>query len=130
MGMDPSRMMGSMMGGMPGMPNPNDPMAKLLTKRVRTDFLIQFIWQPPAPDAKPEEVAEINKKLREAEADPKNKGAVTVSEEAMASAAEGAAKQNLDAQAKAAEAQAKAAAAPAPGATPAPTPGATGATPK
>ncbi len=130
-----ARMRGGMMGAMPGAPGANDPMAKMLTKRIRTDFLIQFVWQPPTPDTKPEEVAEIQKKLREAEADPKNKGAVTVSEEAMASATEAAAKQNLDAQAKAAEAQAKAAAAAptaTPGATPtaAPTPGTPGATPK
>ncbi|HEY2158494.1 MAG TPA: type IV pilus assembly protein PilM, partial [Isosphaeraceae bacterium] len=129
MGMDQSRMMGAMMGSVPGMPNANDPLAKMLTKRVRTDFLIQFVWQPPAPDSKPEEIAEINKKLRDAEADPKNKGAVQVSEEALASATEAAAKQNLDVQTKAAEAQAKAAAAaPAPGATP--TTGAPGAAPK
>jgi hypothetical protein len=95
---------------MPGMPtNPNDPTAKMLTKRIRTDFLIQFIWQPPAADAKPEELAEIEKKLREAEADPKSKGAVAVPEDVMARDAEAAAKKKMDALTKAAEAQAKAA---------------------
>ncbi len=118
-GMDPRMMMG-MAGGMatPGMPtNPNDPTAKMLTKRVRTDFLIQFLWQPPAPDAKPEDQGEIQKKLTEAETAKENKGAVPVSEDAMAEAAAAAAKKKVDAATKAIEAQAKAAAAqPAPGA--------------
>ena len=126
-GMDARSMMGMYGGGMPGMPtNPNDPMAKMLTKRNRTDFLIQFVWQPLAPDVKPEETAEIDKKLREAEADPKNKGVVPVPEDAMANEAEAAAKKKVDAMAKAAEAQAKAAEAQAkaaPAATPTPTPG-------
>jgi hypothetical protein len=109
--------------------NPNDPTAKLLTKRMRTDFLIQFIWQPPAADAVPEEIAEIQKKLTEAEADPKNKGAVPVSEDVMARDTEAAAKQKIDALAKAAEAQAKAAGAAAPAAT-TPAPAAPAAAPK
>ncbi len=105
-GMDPRMMMGGVpgMAGMGGAPGANDPMAKMLTKRVRTDFLLQFIWQPPAPDAPPEELAEINKKLKEAEG--ANKGAVTVSEEEMASGAEAAAKQKLTSMADAAKAEA------------------------
>ena len=105
-------MMSMYMGGMgaPACPvTANDPTAKLLTKRVRTDFLIQFVWQPPAPDAKPEEREEVEKKLREAEADQKNKGAVAIPEDTMAKEAEAAAKKKMDALAKAAEAQAKAA---------------------
>ena len=121
--MDPRGMSSMGMPGMPGMAGPNDPTAKLLTKRMRTDFLIQFIWQPPEPDAKPEEIAEIDKKLREAENNPQNKGAVPVPEDVMARDAEAAAQKKMKALADAAEAQAKAAeaqakSAPAPAAAP------------
>ena len=114
--------------------NQNDPNAKKLTTLTRTDFLIQFIWQPPAPDAQIESQEEIRKKLAEAEADEKNKGAVPIpKEDDLAKLSEEKSKQLIEAvEKKVREFEAKAKAEPAkaaspkapasvPGAAPAPT---------
>ncbi len=94
MGMMGMEGMGPGGGGM----NPNDPASKMLTKRTRTDFLIQFIWQPPAgPSADPKaEYDDILKKLREAEADPKAKGAVPVPDEQLDAASRKTAQDRAD----------------------------------
>jgi type IV pilus assembly protein PilM len=67
-------MMG-MEGGMGRGAGAADPKAKLVTQ-TRTDFLIQFIWQPPTPEKPAKPIEEIRKALLEAENDPKNKEAV------------------------------------------------------
>ena len=48
-----------------------------LTLLTRTDFLIQFVWQPPKPEDQPkteeerkEKLAEIEKELAEAAKEP------------------------------------------------------------
>ena len=66
--------MGSMMAGMkgrmgmgmgmPGMGGGEDAKKKLTTL-TRTDFLIQFIWQPPKPEDKPKDAEEAKTKLEE-----------------------------------------------------------------
>ncbi len=43
---------------------------------TRTDFLIQFIWQPPTAEKPAKPIEEIRKELLAAESDEKNKGAV------------------------------------------------------
>jgi type IV pilus assembly protein PilM len=80
---------GSMMGNAP-----NDAVAKLITKRARTDFILQFVWQPTTP---PEAIADIDKKIRDAENDAKNAGAVKVpTEEELADVSTKAAKKKLE----------------------------------
>src|SRR5262249_14350766 len=67
--------------GMGGMPN--DPNRPKLVTLTRTDFLIQFVWQPPtqegpaksAEERKAElttKIAEVTKQMREAEAKKSN----------------------------------------------------------
>ena len=58
-------------GGMGGA----DAAAKKLTTLTRTDFLIQFAWQPPTTAAPPKAIDEIRKELIEAE---KAKGSVKI----------------------------------------------------
>ena len=67
-------------GGMSGMAGPAD-LTKRITMLTRTDFLIQFIWQPPKPEDQPKDAKarmekrdEIAKLLLEAE---KNSSVVT-----------------------------------------------------
>ncbi len=93
------------------------PELKTLT---RTDFKIDFIWQPPGPDAKPEELAAIVKKLSDAVA--KSKGAVTIDidEAALTKASTEASARLFDKQAGAGSAPA---AAPPTSSSPSPTPG-------
>jgi len=78
---------GTMMGRGPGMGGPamgmpmgpgssKDAQKRLLT-RTRTDFLIQFIWQPPTPEQPGQPIEEIRKALVEAEKDQKNTGALS-----------------------------------------------------
>jgi hypothetical protein len=57
------------MGMMPGAAN-----QPKLTTLTRTDFLIQFVWQPPKPEEKPKtpeerktKIAEIDKQMRDAQ---------------------------------------------------------------
>ena len=87
MGMAPS--MGPGMG--PGMYfNPNAQAdEKRLVKLTRTDFLIQFVWQPPKPEElKPEELAkkveEVTKLLTDAQ---KNNAVVMIPKEQAIEAA-------------------------------------------
>ncbi len=63
---------GGMMGGGPGMGG--DATKKAQTTLTRTNFLIQFAWQPPTTAAPPKAMDEIRKELLEAE---KVKGSVT-----------------------------------------------------
>ncbi len=123
-------MPGGMMGGMAGMKGrgmnfglntgAND--AKKLVKLTRTDFLIQFVWQPPAADKPSKSIDEIRKDLEAVESDEKNKGAIAALDISKV-------EQQLDQESvkgsenmiKAAEAaEAKAAKAPAPGTAAAP----------
>ena len=60
--------------------------AKLQTL-TRTDFLIQFIWQPPTAEKPAKPIEEIRKELLAAETDEKNKGAVRAVETAKVEAA-------------------------------------------
>jgi hypothetical protein len=94
-------------GDYPGGPggNANDPAVKNLVKRTRTDFLIQFVWQPPTPETPSESWDDIAKKLKEAEADPKNKGAVQVTETELSTLSEAKSKERLDAMAAQAAAE-------------------------
>ncbi len=84
---------------------------------TRTDFKIEFIWQPPDSSKPPEDVAEIRKKMRAEE--EKSKGAITVLDEA--SLASKAKKKTDDAQ-KRAEANVNGGPAVPPAAPPAATP--------
>ena len=70
---------GEMMGGpgmMPGMMGGTgaDAKKKLVTQ-TRTDFLIQFVWQPPTAEKPAKPIEEIRKLLADAQNDPKNTGA-------------------------------------------------------
>jgi type IV pilus assembly protein PilM len=65
-------MMSMMMGGMTGKA---DTKAKVVTQ-TRTDFMIQFIWQPPTPEKPVKSLEDFRKALVEAENDPKNKQAI------------------------------------------------------
>jgi type IV pilus assembly protein PilM len=83
MGMGMDSMMGAMggsgaYGAMAGGSGDAGATAKApeLKTLTRTDFKIDFIWQPPAPDAKPPDLAEIQKLLKDAE--DKSKGAALV----------------------------------------------------
>ncbi len=60
-------MMGSM--GMPGMGNAaaKDDVSKRMTRLTRTDFMIQFIWQPPKVDELPKTPEEYQTKIKEIE---------------------------------------------------------------
>ena len=134
-------MMGGMMSGMmggrgPGMMGGMNQEAKNIVKLTRTDFLLQFVWQPPTAEAPTKSIDEYRADLLAAETDEKNKGAMAaidiskVEQKLTEESIKGS--QNLI---KATEEQvtkamnAAAAATPAtPGATPA-TPGATPATP-
>jgi hypothetical protein len=149
MGRMPTGMPAGMPGmGMPGMPygmgmgmvpgDRNQPQIHTLT---RTDFLIQFLWQPPTqegPPKSPEElkaefttkVAEATKAMREAEAKKSNAVVTLPKEEAIESASKAASREVEKVLSKAA-APAGPAAAPAAGApAPAPAPGAPAAPPK
>ncbi len=52
-----------------------DAKKKLVTK-TRTDFLLQFVWQPPTKEKPAKPIDEIRKDLIAAQSDEKNKGAV------------------------------------------------------
>ena len=54
---------GGMMPGMGGMAGGAD--AKKLTTLTRTDFLIQFIWQPVKPEDQPKDAEELKTKFQE-----------------------------------------------------------------
>jgi type IV pilus assembly protein PilM len=54
---------GGVMGGMMG--SGQDEMSKKLSYLTRTDFLIQFVWQPPKPDDRPKDAEERKAKLEE-----------------------------------------------------------------
>ena len=69
------RGMEDMMGAMGGMGGAAAKKKQLVTQ-TRTDFLIQFVWQPPTPDKPAKPIEEIRKALAAAENDEKNKGAV------------------------------------------------------
>ena len=56
-----------MMGGA------NNKKQQSLVTQTRTDFLIQFVWQPPTVEKPAKPIEEIRKALAEAENDPKNK---------------------------------------------------------
>lgn len=89
--------MGGMLSGMAGSASGGaDPKAKLKTL-TRTNFKIEFIWQPPAPDAKPDDLAEVKKKQDEARAKTKNAVAVIPNEDAMLKASIGLSEQALHA---------------------------------
>jgi type IV pilus assembly protein PilM len=60
-------------GGMSGAAK--DKKAPVVTL-TRTDFLIQFIWQPPTPEKPAKSIEEIRKALADAENDPKNLEAI------------------------------------------------------
>ena len=91
-GGDQSAMMASMMksmAGMGGMMGAMGAQGKEAEKRrvtlTRTDFLIQFVWQPPKPEEQPkteeeraEKVAEITKQMVEAQ---KNSSVITMRKE-------------------------------------------------
>ncbi len=49
---------------------------KKVVKLTRTDFLIQFVWQPPTAEKPAKPIDEIRKALLAAESDEKNKGAI------------------------------------------------------
>jgi type IV pilus assembly protein PilM len=63
-----------MMGG-PGMMGGNASAGKSapLVTQTRTDFLIQFVWQPPTPEKPAKAIADIRKELYDIENDPKVK---------------------------------------------------------
>jgi type IV pilus assembly protein PilM len=129
---------------MPGMPygmgmgmTPGDRNQPQLVTLTRTDFLIQFLWQPPTqegPLKSPEErqaefttkVAEATKAMREAEAKKSNAVVTLPKEEAIESASKAASREVEKVLSKSA-APAGPAAAPATGA---PAPGAPAAPPK
>ena len=67
--------MGAGMGGIPGAAD-----AAKLVKLTRTDFLIQFIWQPPTADKPVKPIDEIRKDLIAAQSDEKNKGAIAAAD--------------------------------------------------
>ena len=70
-------MMSSMMGGRgPGMMGGLNQEQKNLVKLTRTDFLLQFIWQPPTADKPAKTIDEYRAELLVAESDEKNKGAM------------------------------------------------------
>jgi type IV pilus assembly protein PilM len=71
--MDLSSMMSNMRPGMPAGKTKSKAEIKETTL-TRTDFMIQFIWQPPDPTKPLEDLAEIHKKLDEAA--KKNQGAI------------------------------------------------------
>jgi hypothetical protein len=66
--------MGGQMGGVDATKN--------MTYLTRTDFLIQFVWQPPTTETPAQAYEEIVKAIREAETNEKNKGAVKIPTEA------------------------------------------------
>jgi type IV pilus assembly protein PilM len=72
--MDPRMGMG-MNGGMGLGGNASASKTPLVTQ-TRTDFLIQFVWQPPTPDKPGKTLAEYRKELTDIENDPKVKEVV------------------------------------------------------
>ena len=75
--------MAGMMGGMMGRGrnagfgnNAGGVDAKKLVKLTRTNFLIQFVWQPPTAEKPAKPIEDIRKDLIAAESDEKNKGAI------------------------------------------------------
>ena len=71
--------MGSAMGrgmGLGAMGMGNTAASKNLVKLTRTDFLIQFVWQPPTTEKPARPIEDIRKELVAAETDEKNKGAI------------------------------------------------------
>jgi type IV pilus assembly protein PilM len=160
---DMPRGMPGMAGGMPGMPGmpynmgmgtmPNDPNRPKLVLLSRTDFLIQFVWQPPAqegPAKTPEErqaelktkIAEVTKQMRDAEAKKSSTAVVLPKGEDIEKASAAASREVENALSKAAAPAAPAAGAPpgpgtaappgapAPAPAPAPGPGTPAAPPK
>jgi len=59
--------MGPGMGMMPGMFGGQSKDAKKMVKHTRTDFLLQFVWQPPKPEDIPATPEERQEKLKEIE---------------------------------------------------------------
>ena len=127
-GMGMEGMMG-MYSGMRGMRGMGGPMGKDsekdIRKLTRTDFLIQFVWVPPAPSDEdkaktPEELLEARKaqleeiKTKMQEAEKAKAGSITVPAEADLEKASSKQSDEID------NAINKALSAPAPGATPAP----------
>jgi type IV pilus assembly protein PilM len=72
-GFDPRMQGGGMYGGGVGANKKNQ---NPVVTQTRTDFLIQFIWQPPTPEKPAKPIEEIRKALVEAETDPKNLEAI------------------------------------------------------
>lgn len=104
---------GAMMGGA-GAAGRNQPEETTLT---RTNFMIQFLWQPPAPDVATKPAVEIAKALAEAE---KGQGALRpVDVSSIVAKSQELQKKKIQEQLKAL------AAAPAPGSAPTPAPAAT-----
>ena len=63
-------------GGAGGMGGSNAKKNNPVVTLTRTDFLIQFVWQPPTPDKPSKPIEEIRKALKDAEDDPKNLEAI------------------------------------------------------
>jgi type IV pilus assembly protein PilM len=63
-------------GGGPGMGGTSAAKKTPVVTQTRTDFLIQFIWQPPTPEKPAKPIEDIRKALVEAENDPKNLEAI------------------------------------------------------
>ena len=61
--------------GMPGMPGAATEAQKLV-QLTRTDFLLQFVWQPPTAEKPTKTIDEYRAELAAAESDEKNKGAM------------------------------------------------------
>jgi type IV pilus assembly protein PilM len=128
-GMDMMKqMMGSGMPGMMGGVAPKEQEKIEESKITRTNFMIQFLWQPPAPGGTPEKVEDIAKKLKEAQ--DKAKGAIPyldpAEEEKISVASKQATQKKLDEQ----EEKLKALSTPPPpGTTPGAAPAAPGAAP-
>jgi type IV pilus assembly protein PilM len=68
--------MEEMMSGYGGMMGGAAAKKTQVVTQTRTDFLIQFIWQPPTPEKPVKPIEEIRKDLAAAENDEKSKGAV------------------------------------------------------
>jgi len=100
-GMNMDGMMGMYGGRTGGSAKSEKPEMKTLT---RTDFKIDFIWQPPAPGTKPRDLKEIEKELNEAAA--KFKGAISLDEAKLSKASEEKSARRLEQKLNAANSQA------------------------
>jgi type IV pilus assembly protein PilM len=134
--------------GMPGMPYgmgmggmPNDPNRPKLVTLTRTDFLIQFVWQPPtqegpaksAEERKAEfttKVAEVTKQMREAETKKSNTVVTLPKESDIENASKAASREVENAVSKSAAPAGPAAAPAGPAAAPAAAPATPAAPPK